>query len=612
MCGLAGIYGKINNEHLLSLQKMSEAIQHRGPDAEGTFSDAQVALAHRRLSIIDLSDNANQPFKVADLPYVLVFNGEIYNYKALKAALGTSFQTDSDTEVLLRAFHAWGPDCVKQLQGMFAFAIYNTDTHELFVARDPLGIKPFYYCYCNGLFVFASEMRALLKSHLFEPRLQSQALHSFLRYGFVPEPYTFIEGLMQLPAAHAGFVKAAEIELKAYWTVDVNQVQTQTELSDLKTLLASAVKKRMVADVPVAAFLSGGIDSSAVVSLMSTDEEAKISTYTVALDEQSLNEAEYAQTMADIYHTEHHCLRLKAQAVLKAFDGFFDAMDAPTVDGMNVYLITQQVAQKGVKVVMSGVGGDELFAGYPGFKQWHQLKPWRKVLSVLGFKYCLKALMKLSQHKVLLQLHTWLTQADAPSLNAFYAAKRSLFTEQFLAAMLLQPVGPFALNTKGLNESESAVSDYSLLELNNYTREVLLKDMDQMGMAFGVELREPLLDLQLLERVLKTSDNTKLKGDTNKPLLVKAMGDFMPMSLIKRPKKGFTLDWDQWLRNDLKPLMDEAVKALSQTHLFNPKSLEALQQKYQAKHPSVNWVQVWSLVVLHQWFKRHLPELFSH
>jgi len=156
------------------------------------------------------------------------------------------------------------------------------------------------------------------------------------------------------------------------------------------------------------------------------------------------------------------------------------------------------------------------------------------------------------------------------------------------------------------------VSDYSLLELNNYTREVLLKDMDQMGMAFGVELREPLLDLQLLERVLKTSDNTKLKGDTNKPLLVKAMGDFMPMSLIKRPKKGFTLDWDQWLRNDLKPMLDEAVKALSQTQLFNSKALEAFQQKYQAKHPSVNWLQVWSLVVLHQWFKRHLPELFSH
>jgi asparagine synthase (glutamine-hydrolysing) len=446
---------------------------------------------------------------------------------------------------------------------------------------------------------------------LFEPHLQPKALSSFLSYGFVPEPYTFIDGVMQLPAAHAGFVKPLKIVLSVYWNANIRKDQPEQSLSDIKRLLASTVKQRMVSDVPVAAFLSGGIDSSAVVSLMRSDTDVKLSTYTVALEEQSLNEAEYAQTVADIYQTDHHCLKVKAQEVLAAIDGFFDAMDTPTVDGMNVYLITQQVAQKGVKVVMSGVGGDELFAGYPGFKQWSILKPWRNVLNVLGFKYILKGLMKLSRHKVLIQLDNWLTQPDAPALNAFYKAKRSVYKQSCLETVLTQPTATYPLNTNGNNETKFAVSDYSLMELNNYTREVLLKDMDQMGMAFGVELREPLLDLQLLESVLSIADKRKLKGHTNKPLLVNALGDFMPMSLIKRPKKGFTLDWDNWLRNDLKPMLDEAVKALSKTNLFKRKALEALQQKYQAKHPSVNWLQVWSLVVLHQWFKRHLPELIN-
>ena len=219
--------------------------------------------------------------------------------------------------------------------------------------------------------------------------------------------------------------------------------------------------------------------------------------------------------------------------------------------------------------------------------------------------------MKLSHHKVLMQLDNWLSQPDAPSLNAFYTAKRSVFTKSYLETILPQPTATYQLNTDCIRETNLAVSDYSLMELNNYTREVLLKDMDQMGMAFGVELREPLLDVKLLESVLNIADKRKLKGHTNKPLLVNALGDFIPVHLIDRPKKGFTLDWDNWLRNELKPMLDEAVSALPKTNLFDHKALADLSQNYLKKQGSVNWVQVWSLVVLHQWFKRHLPELFN-
>ena len=310
MCGIAGILGTIQSEHVLALEKMSTAIKHRGPDAKGTYSDDHVALAHRRLSIIDLNPRSNQPFSVRDLPYVIVFNGEIYNYKSLQSALHQTFETDSDTEVILRAYHAWGPDCVKQFNGMFAFAIYNTNDHSLFVARDPLGIKPLYYACSNGLFIFASELRAVLSSGLIPRQLNHQALSSFLSYGFVPEPYTMMQGVLQIPAAHAGIVNASDVHLLPYWSPQ-GASNDQAQLKPLKPILEKAVAQRMVSDVPVAAFLSGGIDSSAVVALMRSYSVNQFSTYSVALDNQALDESEYAQILADIYHTEHHNVLVK-------------------------------------------------------------------------------------------------------------------------------------------------------------------------------------------------------------------------------------------------------------------------------------------------------------
>ena len=611
MCGIAGILGTIQSEHVLALEKMSTAIKHRGPDAKGTYSDDHVALAHRRLSIIDLNPRSNQPFSVRDLPYVIVFNGEIYNYKSLQSALHQTFETDSDTEVILRAYHAWGPDCVKQFNGMFAFAIYNTNDHSLFVARDPLGIKPLYYACSNGLFIFASELRAVLSSGLIPRQLNHQALSSFLSYGFVPEPYTMMQGVLQIPSAHAGFVNATDVHLLPYWSPQ-GASNDQAQLKPLKPILEQAVAQRMVSDVPVAAFLSGGIDSSAVVALMRSYSVNQFSTYSVALDNQALDESEYAQRLADKYHTEHHNVLVKSEEVLNAFEGFFNAMDTPTVDGMNVYLITQAVAKQGVRVVMSGVGGDELFAGYPGFKQWHTLKPFYKWIKFLKIHWVLKGLSKLFNHNGLSQLNFWLGQSDAHSVKAFYAAKRRLFDASRLNNIAANLPASYKLNPRTFKDAQSTCSDYSLMELTNYTREVLMKDMDQMGMAFGVEIREPFLDVHLLEAAFQYDDQSKLSRSMNKPLLVKAMGDFMLNGSLNRKKQGFTLDWDHWLRHDLNPLLQTAIQELARTQLFKASALNQLYQSYMNKDAKVNWLHMWSLVVLHQWFKRHLTDLFNH
>jgi len=366
MCGIAGIIGISAAESGSLIDEMTERMKHRGPDAGATFVSDGIALGHRRLSIIDLSTNANQPFFDISKRYIIVFNGEIYNYQEIKELLNYSWQTTSDTEVILAAYLQWGEHCLEKLNGMFAFAIWDNLKKDLFVARDRMGVKPFYYYQSNELFVFASEIRSILASGLVPKKLDINSLSSFLANLAVRTPNTIIEGIQQLQPGEYGFYKDNTFKKYKYWSITNNLINLQNyNLSYTETvqktrhLFEEAIKSRMVADVPVGAFLSGGIDSSAIVAIMAQLSRRSIETFSITFKDKVFDESKYARYIAQQYQTNHTELLLEPNDLLKNLPEYISSMDSPTVDGINTYTISKLVAKTGIKVALSGLGGDE-------------------------------------------------------------------------------------------------------------------------------------------------------------------------------------------------------------------------------------------------------------
>ncbi|MBA3971474.1 MAG: asparagine synthase (glutamine-hydrolyzing), partial [Bacteroidetes bacterium] len=386
MCGINGILGfpdqsKVKN----SIHAMNSCMQHRGPDDEGVFVNEMVALGHRRLSIIDLSSAGHQPMRSHDGRYQIVYNGELYNFKELKFELqrvvsGSGqraylFQTETDTEVIIAAYARWGEDCVKRFNGMFAFAIWDNEKKELFIARDRLGIKPLYYIYTDNVLAFSSEIRSLLASDLIPKKMDESSLVDYLRYQTVHAPATIIKGVKMLMPGH--YIKAtnSKVSIHSYWDLSKNisnasEGKSYKEIcSDVNNLLTKAVEIRLVADVPFGAFLSGGIDSSAIVGLMSKVSTERVRTFSVTFDESEFSEAKYARLIAEKYNTDHHEIKLTASDFLKEIPNALKAMDHPSGDGPNTYIVSKATKNAGITMALSGLGGDELFAGYDVFKR---------------------------------------------------------------------------------------------------------------------------------------------------------------------------------------------------------------------------------------------------
>jgi asparagine synthase (glutamine-hydrolysing) len=375
MCGIAGFVraqGPLPSADLI--ERMKSAMVHRGPDAHGTFVNENVALGHQRLKIIDLSSAADQPFRSEDGRYIMVFNGEIYNYRQIKEELGvTRYRSESDTEVLLLAFMKWGRSCLERLNGMFSFAIWDEQEQELFVARDRLGIKPLYYYHGDEGFVFASEMRALLASGIVPRRIDDGALAEYLAFHTVHAPRTIVRNVQMLEPGHFLTLRKGELMDTCYWDLATNRLQIDDSYDNVKAqirrrLLAS-VERRLIADVPIGAFLSGGIDSSALVALISEVRETPIHTFSVVFDEEEFSEKQYADRVAGRFNTKHHTLPLKAGDLLDNLPRILLETDHPSVDGPNTHVISEATKKAGITVAISGLGGDELFAGYPVFRQ---------------------------------------------------------------------------------------------------------------------------------------------------------------------------------------------------------------------------------------------------
>lgn len=610
MCGIAGVFGV--REPTRVATRLADALAHRGPDdagveavigADGEFCGA---LAHRRLSILDLSAAGHQPMVSHDGRFTIALNGEIYNYKALRTELmadGVSFRSASDTEVLLEGFARHGTRFLKRLRGMYAVAIWDRATSRAYLFRDPFGIKPLYLAPYEGGVVFASEIRAIVRSGAVPARISREAMRGYLEWGAVPEPLTIVSDIVAIePGTVVSVaVRDGSITTSAARFASVLEAEPAALESDparaaklVREALQDSVEHHLVSDVPVGLFLSGGIDSSAVVALASQVRE-KLETFTITFGQSALSEAAHARAVATRFNTVHQEILLTGADLFGFMPAAFAAMDQPSMDGINTYAVSRAVRARGIKVVLSGLGGDELFAGYPSFRRaamlapiWNASWPLRRGAEYLGYTGALGGKLGL------------VCSSDDPAAAA-YSASRALFTSPILDALH----GAERPADRHLSEPPalSLLQRVSALECSGYMRNVLLRDSDVFSMAHGLELRVPFLDRAVAAASLAVSDSTKLTHGRSKPLLIAALGELLPRDVWDRPKQGFVLPFDQWMRTDLRGEVAEALTSeprLSRVGL-RPDAARAVWNGFLARKRGFSWSRPWALYTLVRW-----------
>jgi asparagine synthase (glutamine-hydrolysing) len=622
VCGICGILGLEDKEKATGcLASMNAAIAHRGPDDEGTFVENGITLGHRRLSIIDLSKNGHQPMFSNDGRYSIIYNGELYNFKSLKLELQRAndnhpnpypFKTQSDTEVILAAYIRWGANCLKYFNGMFAFAIWDKQKQELFIARDRLGIKPLYYWTDGKVFAFSSELRSLLKSNLIPKNIDTASLNDYVTYQTVHAPHTIIEGVKMLLPGHYTILNKAHltngVAQHAYWNLlDIpvqKPVKPYAEIcKDVQQLLFDAVEARLVADVPFGAFLSGGIDSSLVVAMMTKLMSRKVKTFSVIFEENKFNESPYSKQIAKLYDTEHTEIALSLKTFLNRLPDALTAMDHPGGDAMNSYIVSEVTKKAGITMALSGLGADELFAGYPLFKRLYKLE---KMKWIAGFPAALRSLPALAYKMI----------NPSPASNKLYELCRlpnwNLDQTYALTRKIMPGNEPFDLlytkahleRTHDYNSEHGILSRITTLELSHYIPDILLRDADQMSMAHALEVRVPFLDYKLVEYIVGLNDDVKYPH-TQKKLLTDATKGLLPDNIINRPKMGFTFPWEVWMKTELKTFCESNMHKLANRDNFNHDKILALWSNFQRNSAKTPWYKIWHLVVLENWMQEN-------
>jgi len=616
MCGIAGILyfkGPVPDQSVI--KRMTDAMAHRGPDAHNDYVQGRVALGHRRLSIIDLSDAANQPFADHTGRYRIVFNGEIYNFQEIKDRLTDyPFTTNGDTEVLLAAYIKWGVESLTYLKGMYAFAIWDTVTEELFIARDRMGVKPVYYYINDDYFLFASEVRGVLASGMVPKKINKAAVREFLSYQSIGFPLSIIENIAQLDAGSCITIRGTKSVTKKYWDITAAAAEgdygdKKQVLQNIRDLLRNSVERRLVSDVPIGAFLSGGIDSSAVVGLMAEVSKSRPNTFTIGFSEKEFDESEYAAQIARKFNTHHNQVLLKPSVFLDELTNALDALDTPSGDGINTYVVSKAIRQSGLTVALSGVGGDELFAGYPFFRQYLQLRKFNKVWGAMGWARQLAAAglsLKGSNKAGRMQQ---LLKAPTCSISSFYPEFRRIFTSALLSKLTRLGSGTTALesNLLGLNgsfEKFPELSQVSIAEYLGYTQHTLLKDTDQMSMAVSLEVREPFFDHDLVTYVLGIPDQLKFPH-TPKSLLVDSLQGLLPPEIVHRRKQGFLFPWAVWMKGELHDFCDQRLRRMAERDFIEGKALMDYWARFRKSDPEVRWMELWLFVVLEYWMEKN-------
>jgi asparagine synthase (glutamine-hydrolysing) len=601
MCGIAGIYGRVDPT---LVERMMLAQAHRGPDDHGLWSDETqgITLGHRRLSIIDLSPAGKQPMSYADDRLWIIFNGEIYNYRELRRALedhGCAFRSETDTEVLLAAYQVWGTACLPRLRGMFAFALFDRRPPDgaprLLLARDRLGIKPLlYYEAPGGSLIFASELRALLQCPDLRQRVDGEALLDYLAYGMVFQPRTMLTGVRALLPGHYLHDSAAGWQLACYWDLHRETMGLRQELAQvaygeavtrLDTALKQATRYHLVADVPVGAFLSGGVDSTAVVSLMTRQTGTAVKTFTVGFEREhrDLDERHHAREAARELACDHHELVLTKAQGAALFDTLVAAIDQPSVDGANTYLVSRAASQV-VKVALSGIGGDELFAGYPHFRSLSQ------------------ALDRgLDPLTLLPHVRRLLDDRRLP-----WAARGGLGADEASSRLLQRYEALLPHQNTGANDPGDAVQQVSYAETKGYLLSMLLRDSDIMSMAHSLELRPVLLDHPLVELAYAMPADYKLRGGQTKRVFVDAASTYLPQGVRGRTKMGYWLPLTAWINGPLRQRFRQLLQTQNAGRLFRRRYRLELELRLRLRRAPF---ALWAWGVLLAWLDAHHLDL---
>ena len=611
MCGISAIIQYKSSLPVREvLERMNNKMAHRGPDAEGQFINEKIGLGHRRLSIIDTEKSANQPMLSSNKNWVIAFNGEIYNYLELKAneLQGVSFQTESDTEVILELFDKYGTEAISKLKGMFAFVLHHIPSNETYVVRDRYGMKPLYYSIQEQGCFIASELRALLASEFVPRKLNRSALEEYIETQTVCAPNTLIEKVQLLEAGHYLHFKRNEISKHCYYRL---LSDTNYELSDKKTaqdLLRSTMKEsveqHMRADVPFGAFLSGGIDSSLLVGLMSEVRSEKINTFQISFEEEAFDERKYAQLVAKKFRTNHHEINLSASEFLKDIPAAIGAIDFPSGDGPNTYAVSKAAKEAGITVAISGLGGDELFAGYPVFQYMTSIEksfalklsyPLRKSASLL--------LSTFSSNRSLLKKAELLGLRQVDLAHAFPLVRKVWNANELLARKTKQ--FEIEQNFKFIFEKKAPLLNrVSAAEIESYMQHVLLRDSDQMSMAHSLEIRVPFLDHNVVE--LATHLSYELKYPISpKKFLTETFSDLLPHEVVNRKKMGFTLPWSVWMKNELRDYTEQGFNVLYELGVVNEKVLRKAWSKFLLGSEEKSFISFWHLSVLGHWMKNN-------
>jgi asparagine synthase (glutamine-hydrolysing) len=630
MCGICGIVAR-DSEAVISeplLRNMTRVLAHRGPDDEQLHLEPGVGLGHRRLSIVDLSDRGRQPMANDDGSIRIVYNGEVYNHQAERHRLegqGIRFRSDCDTEVVLRLYEQYGEDCLSHLRGMFAFAIWDAPQRKLFLVRDRLGQKPLYYREANGKLLFASEIKSLLQDESFQREPDLLSLHHFLTLDYMPGSSTGFLGIHELPAAHKLVYEQGQIRIEAYWdlTFDeakVDRLSSPDEISaEVLRRLREAVEMRRMGDVPLGVFLSAGIDSAAVTALLRGLDAGPIQTFTMKMEDQDFDESSGARLTAEYFHTDHHEYPVRPD-VVDLLPQLVGHMDQPFGDPSIIptYLLAQAASQE-ITVALGGDGGDECLGGYDRYVKNSLAESANRLPPVVrkATASALRRLMPsfLPREHIARRLERFFQMGEMSSEELFcqwflhcdLQLKKALYTDEFWESFGHRDSRESLLSSFGRASSEDLLASSLYVDCKTYLPGDILKKVDMASMAHSLELRSPFLDHEFMEFMAKVPSQFKLKGRTTKWILRKALQGKVPAATLRRPKKGFGLPVETWLRRDLKEMVHDHLLSprARQRGYFRPEVVARLVDEHCTGKR--NWhFQIWNLLVLELWHEAML------
>ena len=634
MCGIAGFYSLKNSFSKNDVQVMTDSIRHRGPDSEGQFFDGICGVGHRRLSIIDLSERASQPMFSANDRYVIVYNGEVYNFQEIGAKLnksgpndsGLKFKSSSDTEVILEAFIQYGTDFVQELNGMFAFAIYDKEKKDLYLYRDRLGIKPVYFYWDGVDFAFASELKAIKKLANLKFEINETAVRKFLHMGYIPAPHSIYKNVFKLRSGSWLKINSNGIEVKKYWSLRnkiSNNVITEKDqaLVKLSDLLISSVQYQLKSDVPFGVFLSGGIDSSLVTAQAVMLSSVKVNTFSIGFEENSHNESEYAKAVAKYLGTSHHEFIVSYKDALNLINSLTETYDEPFADSSAIpTMLVSKLAKQYVTVTLSGEGGDELFFGYGAYKWARTLsnplvnairKPAAGIFNNMSSRYqrigrlinysddTNKMSHIFSQEQYLFAEHEVDKLLSPEYLRESSKDSKEMFNSVLRILDERNNAGNIAVTERKL----SAMEQQALYDLENYLQGDLLTKVDRASMRYSIETRVPYLDHRMVEFALNLSPDLKYKHGIFKYILKQVLYQYVPKQLFDRPKQGFAIPLNKWLHTSLKYLIDDYLNE-DIIKKYGAVKYEEVAQLKKDFFGGADFLynRIWLLIMLQMWF----------